>query len=139
MELPNVGTQCSFEECKQLDFLPVKCEFCTQIFCKDHCGTDLHCCPKVEVANVKVKSVSSNECAIHPFTEAMLQRELAFQKESLTEEQLKIIESRKKSKENFQQTKSTLDKDIDQKLKSSKNTTVANKVRYVFDKYKTYF
>ena len=44
MELPDIGTQCALEICKQLDFLPIKCNNCSKIFCKDHCSLDGHNC-----------------------------------------------------------------------------------------------
>lgn len=44
MEFPNLGQQCSWRECKQLDFLPVTCDNCRQIFCKEHYLTSAHDC-----------------------------------------------------------------------------------------------
>merc|ERR1712013_981059 len=36
MELPHMGTHCSDSFCKQLDYLPMKCDACNELFCKDH-------------------------------------------------------------------------------------------------------
>ncbi|ESO10533.1 hypothetical protein HELRODRAFT_124735, partial [Helobdella robusta] len=45
MELPNLGKNCSFWQCNKLDFLPVKCDACQNIFCKDHYSYVHHSCP----------------------------------------------------------------------------------------------
>ncbi|KAI8987507.1 hypothetical protein BDF20DRAFT_270494 [Mycotypha africana] len=36
MELPQIGKHCQFDSCQVLDFLPVACPFCEQIFCGNH-------------------------------------------------------------------------------------------------------
>ncbi|KAJ3121982.1 zinc finger, AN1-type domain [Nowakowskiella sp. JEL0407] len=45
MELPSLGTQCKISTCKQLDFLPFKCNFCKETFCQDHWKVSAHSCP----------------------------------------------------------------------------------------------
>lgn len=45
MELPHVGEQCSLKECRRLDYLPVKCTACKQIFCSEHFRFEAHHCP----------------------------------------------------------------------------------------------
>ncbi|KAK6976070.1 AN1-type zinc finger protein 2A-like isoform X1 [Biomphalaria glabrata] len=45
MELPNLGEHCKEPSCKQLDFLPMKCDACSQIFCRDHITYANHSCP----------------------------------------------------------------------------------------------
>ncbi len=45
-ELPHLGKRCCFPECRQLDFLPVKCRCCEKDFCKEHYFTDSHRCEK---------------------------------------------------------------------------------------------
>lgn len=35
-ELPSLGKHCNHKSCNQLDFLPVTCNFCKHVFCKDH-------------------------------------------------------------------------------------------------------
>ncbi|XP_030657128.1 AN1-type zinc finger protein 2A isoform X1 [Nomascus leucogenys] len=45
MEFPDLGKHCSEKTCKQLDFLPVKCDACKQDFCKDHFAYAAHKCP----------------------------------------------------------------------------------------------
>lgn len=44
MEFPNLGQQCSLQNCSQLDFLPFTCTNCQQIFCKEHYITSAHDC-----------------------------------------------------------------------------------------------
>jgi len=44
MEIPEIGNNCSFESCNQLDFLPIKCDYCLKIFCKNHNFVDNHNC-----------------------------------------------------------------------------------------------
>ncbi|KAK7873335.1 hypothetical protein R5R35_011380 [Gryllus longicercus] len=44
MEFHDLGKQCSFPECKQLDFLPFSCPHCGLVFCKDHYLPDHHNC-----------------------------------------------------------------------------------------------
>jgi predicted nucleic acid binding AN1-type Zn finger protein len=36
MELPELGEQCSFVGCGQLDFLPFNCDGCDRTFCLEH-------------------------------------------------------------------------------------------------------
>lgn len=44
MELPHLGQHCSDPTCKQLDFLPMKCDACSKIFCGDHYMYSAHSC-----------------------------------------------------------------------------------------------
>ncbi|RWS10541.1 AN1-type zinc finger protein 2A-like protein [Dinothrombium tinctorium] len=44
MEFPNLGEQCSVSSCKQLDFLPFKCDACRNVFCKQHFLYAAHSC-----------------------------------------------------------------------------------------------
>jgi len=54
MEFPELGKQCSFSECRQLDFLPVKCDVCKKIFCGEHYKYENHNCPTAYQKNVQV-------------------------------------------------------------------------------------
>jgi predicted nucleic acid binding AN1-type Zn finger protein len=54
MEFPGLGQQCSFDECRQLDFLPVKCDLCKKIFCSEHYKYESHNCPTAYQKNVQV-------------------------------------------------------------------------------------
>jgi len=44
MELPHMGQHCQENSCKQLDYLPMKCDACSSLFCKDHLTYDDHAC-----------------------------------------------------------------------------------------------
>jgi len=54
MELPNLGEHCSVKTCNRLDFLPMKCDSCAAILCKDHIKYDEHQCPSSHRKNVQV-------------------------------------------------------------------------------------
>uniref|UniRef100_A0A2K5CXX2 Zinc finger AN1-type containing 2A n=1 Tax=Aotus nancymaae TaxID=37293 RepID=A0A2K5CXX2_AOTNA len=54
MEFPDLGKHCSEKTCKQLDFLPVKCDMCKQDFCKDHFTYAAHKCPCAFQKDVQV-------------------------------------------------------------------------------------
>ncbi|KAF7636929.1 AN1-type domain-containing protein [Meloidogyne graminicola] len=53
-EFPDVGAHCSVPECRQLDFLPIKCNVCSHIFCKNHHSYDAHRCTKALEKNQQV-------------------------------------------------------------------------------------
>jgi len=54
MELPHMGQHCSDSFCKQLDYLPMKCDACSQLFCKDHLQYDDHKCTSLYKKNIQV-------------------------------------------------------------------------------------
>ncbi|NXQ62797.1 ZFN2B protein, partial [Anthoscopus minutus] len=54
MELPWLGEHCSERTCKQLDFLPLKCNACGEVFCKDHIRYDDHKCSSAYKKDVQV-------------------------------------------------------------------------------------
>nr|CAG4644179.1 EOG090X0APF [Lepidurus arcticus] len=54
MELPHLGKHCSEKSCNQLDFLPVQCDACNEVFCKDHTNYESHNCTSVYKKNVQV-------------------------------------------------------------------------------------
>lgn len=49
----SIGQHCSWSECKQLDFLPVKCTACGLVFCKEHSYCDNHNCSRNLVESSK--------------------------------------------------------------------------------------
>ena len=56
MELPHLGEHCHLQHCNQLDYLPVKCQLCTQIFCSNHWKPEKHHCEKIHlIKDVKVE------------------------------------------------------------------------------------
>ncbi|KAG8185473.1 hypothetical protein JTE90_019732 [Oedothorax gibbosus] len=44
MEFPEIGNQCSEQSCRRLDFLPMRCDACSSVFCKDHFLYTNHSC-----------------------------------------------------------------------------------------------
>lgn len=54
MELPHMGQHCSDSFCKQLDYLPMKCDACSKLFCKDHLQYDDHKCTSLYKKNIQV-------------------------------------------------------------------------------------
>lgn len=54
MEFPNLGEHCSENTCNRLDFLPLKCDACEEIFCADHITYTGHNCPSVYKKDVQV-------------------------------------------------------------------------------------
>uniref|UniRef100_A0A8C9B4W3 Zinc finger AN1-type containing 2B n=1 Tax=Prolemur simus TaxID=1328070 RepID=A0A8C9B4W3_PROSS len=44
MEFPDLGAHCSEPSCQRLDFLPLKCDACSSIFCADHVAYAQHHC-----------------------------------------------------------------------------------------------
>ncbi|KAL8175370.1 UNVERIFIED_CONTAM: zinc finger, AN1-type domain [Gekko kuhli] len=54
MEFPDLGEHCSERTCKQLDFLPLKCDACGEIFCKDHIAYSWHRCSSAYKKDVQV-------------------------------------------------------------------------------------
>src|ERR1700753_2417493 len=43
--LEDIGDHCSHQDCKEVDFLQVKCDKCVRAYCKNHILFDLHDCP----------------------------------------------------------------------------------------------
>uniref|UniRef100_A0A8C3TNN0 AN1-type domain-containing protein n=1 Tax=Catharus ustulatus TaxID=91951 RepID=A0A8C3TNN0_CATUS len=54
MEFPDLGAHCSWPACQRLDFLPLKCDACEQIFCTDHIAYAQHDCTSVYKKDVQV-------------------------------------------------------------------------------------
>lgn len=48
MELPNLGENCALGGCNRLDFLPIKCDACSAVFCIEHYQYDDHKCLKAK-------------------------------------------------------------------------------------------
>lgn len=54
MEFPHLGKQCSEATCNKLDFLPVKCDACKNIFCQEHMKYASHSCASAYKKDVQV-------------------------------------------------------------------------------------
>ncbi|XP_044729551.1 AN1-type zinc finger protein 1-like, partial [Chrysoperla carnea] len=67
MELPNIGQQCSVLDCKQLDFLPLKCS-CQKYFCSEHFYLHANQCRllnsdfKLSSSETKINRCSIDNC-----------------------------------------------------------------------------
>jgi len=53
-EFPDLGANCSMRRCRQLDFLPMKCDACRQIFCSAHIMYDQHTCSQAHTRDAQV-------------------------------------------------------------------------------------
>ncbi|XP_055253726.1 AN1-type zinc finger protein 2B isoform X1 [Moschus berezovskii] len=54
MEFPDLGAHCSEPSCKRLDFLPLKCDACSGIFCADHVAYAQHHCGSAYQKDIQV-------------------------------------------------------------------------------------
>ncbi|XP_053979105.1 AN1-type zinc finger protein 2A [Hylaeus anthracinus] len=54
MEFPNLGEHCSENSCNRLDFLPLKCDACSEIFCTEHISYINHSCPSAYKKDARV-------------------------------------------------------------------------------------
>nr|CAG4641919.1 EOG090X0APF [Eurycercus lamellatus] len=54
MEFPHLGQHCSEKTCRQLDFLPMKCDACEEVFCKEHVRYELHKCQSSYKKDIQV-------------------------------------------------------------------------------------
>ncbi|KAL0829844.1 hypothetical protein ABMA28_003327 [Loxostege sticticalis] len=54
MEFPHIGKNCSYKSCNKLDFLPMKCGACKDVFCSDHFAYINHECPEPNTRDVQV-------------------------------------------------------------------------------------
>ncbi|KAK9067263.1 hypothetical protein SSX86_014589 [Deinandra increscens subsp. villosa] len=51
---PDLGKHCQLSDCKQLDFLPFKCDGCHKVFCVEHRSYKSHECPNSDHNSRKV-------------------------------------------------------------------------------------
>ncbi|XP_068623022.1 AN1-type zinc finger protein 2A-like [Battus philenor] len=54
MEFPHIGKNCSYTSCNKLDFLPMKCGSCKEIFCSEHFEYVKHECTGPNTIDVQV-------------------------------------------------------------------------------------
>lgn len=54
MEFPDIGEHCSEKTCRQLDFLPVKCDACLLVFCSNHFSYLRHSCNSAHKKDIQV-------------------------------------------------------------------------------------
>ncbi|GIY20816.1 AN1-type zinc finger protein 2B [Caerostris extrusa] len=54
MEFPDLGNHCHEKSCNRLDFLPMRCDACSNLFCSDHLTYNKHSCDKGIQKDVQV-------------------------------------------------------------------------------------
>jgi predicted nucleic acid binding AN1-type Zn finger protein len=74
-EFTNVGANCEWKECKDLDFLPIICQFCKHNFCKLHFLPANHACEKLQ--DVKAENLGKTEVRYNCHVENCSKWELA--------------------------------------------------------------
>ncbi|KAF9013247.1 hypothetical protein BDQ17DRAFT_1296767 [Cyathus striatus] len=47
-QLLSVGKKCSHPSCHLVDYLPFKCQHCTQLYCQEHFKVEAHQCPEYD-------------------------------------------------------------------------------------------
>ena len=50
----DIGKHCTFETCRQKDWMPIKCKYCQHVYCADHSSIDSHRCTHYEKEFKKV-------------------------------------------------------------------------------------
>ncbi|ORX52013.1 hypothetical protein DM01DRAFT_1337001 [Hesseltinella vesiculosa] len=73
MELPQLGKHCTLSSCQSLDFLPVACPFCREVYCGDHRLPATHGC--IQWNNYDKKVTTCPECQQLVFNEHQSQDE----------------------------------------------------------------
>ncbi|XP_046490018.1 AN1-type zinc finger protein 1 [Neodiprion pinetum] len=144
MEFPSLGVRCSVSACKQLDFLAFSCSHCKLIFCKEHFHVSAHSCLKFQdnivesPESVSDYYCSDSSCNNHspveiPCVKCCLHFCIAHRHHGcldISEEQKsKELEKWNKPRQEFDEAKATVDKQISNSLRKAKNSTVAVKVQ----------
>lgn len=145
MEFPETGRQCCHPDCKQLDFLPVICGLCEEIFCKDHSMPINHNCSKIvdnviTTKPVQIESLKCSEdgCKEHSAVEMTCGKCnkhfcLSHRHHSSCHENKDSVLPWRIPKMQFAKAKAETDKQIDEKLKAAQRDTAsratANKIR----------
>ncbi|ETE58209.1 AN1-type zinc finger protein 2B [Ophiophagus hannah] len=57
MEFPDLGRHCWERSCRRLDFLPLKCDACQELFCKDHIIYSRHRCSSAYKKVIRVDGI----------------------------------------------------------------------------------
>ncbi|XP_030750691.1 AN1-type zinc finger protein 1-like [Sitophilus oryzae] len=149
MELPDVGQQCSYENCKQLDFLPLRCQ-CNNVFCPKHLNIHIQTCVASKslsedqlkkIENVLVCSKEDcKERSVIPLICKKCKKHFCIQHRHLTECREKSKEELEIEKEKFSEpirkfneAKAVVDNQIAENLsragKKSKNKEMAAQVQ----------
>jgi hypothetical protein len=67
MDIPNnIGKHCSLSSCNELDFLPITCNRCDNVYCKNHVFPDYHQCPSLsEQTAASTSAEPLQKCALN--------------------------------------------------------------------------
>lgn len=144
MEFPETGKHCSVKDCKLLDFLPINCQHCKAVFCKEHFHMTSHECLKIEDVQPSLKKSESYLCSkkfckeMSPVSMPCSKCKLHF---CITHrhhgcwvfgvDETEVTQKLKKwqlPKKQFADAKAVVDQQVAESLKKSKNTALANKV-----------
>lgn len=144
MEFPNTGERCALDNCKQLDFLPFKCNYCNLTFCKTHFNAESHKCDK-SISNVTTSTehTSNYICSKQDCNEISPVEILCYNcknhfcvkhryhgcLETSNDETLKKLKKWQIPKKQFAHAKAIVDQEVSDSLRKSKNTAMANKVQ----------
>ncbi|CAL7938477.1 unnamed protein product [Xylocopa violacea] len=144
MEFPNLGERCSIKDCKQLNFLPFKCDHCHDLFCKEHFHIASHKClslkdkityTKVKAPNYLCSDESCKETSPIEMQCIKCKKHFCLQHryhgclEYSNEEKTTMLKKWQIPKKQFAEAKAIVDQEIANTLKKSKNIAMANKVR----------
>lgn len=150
MEFPETGKHCSIKDCKLLDFLPFVCEHCQATFCKEHFHMMSHECLKTENAKCAVEKSVIFLCSKESCKETSL-IEMPCVKckqhfcvthrhhgclELSEPEKTQKLKKWQIPKKQFAEAKAVVDQQIEDSLRKSKNTAMANKVLSLYITYK---
>ncbi|KAK2575308.1 hypothetical protein KPH14_008157 [Odynerus spinipes] len=144
MEFPATGECCALDNCKQLDFLPFKCDYCHLTFCKTHFNAESHKCAK-SVSNITSPTKQSLNfvCSKDDCKETSLIEMLCYNcknhfcikhryhgcLETNNDETLRKLKKWQIPKKQFAHVKAIVDQEVSDSLRKSKNTAMANKVQ----------
>ncbi|KAJ3221169.1 AN1-type zinc finger protein 1 [Clydaea vesicula] len=132
-----IGKHCSNSDCKQLDFLPFRCNKCELFYCQDH--RFRHKCreeeltgnspPKKKILDSDLKECFLSECNVKELfysTCSQCSRNFCLRHRHPTDHNCESVQI----KQNFQQAKSNEIKDlISEKLSSSTKIENSNKIK----------
>ncbi|PKC15638.1 hypothetical protein RhiirA5_370502 [Rhizophagus irregularis] len=77
MEFPNIGENCSFKGCSQLDFLPFWCGSCGKKYCLDHRYPNSHECFRWS-ENEKLEEHLKSNCVLHLLSSIPIEKQKCF-------------------------------------------------------------
>lgn len=67
VDVDHIGEHCTFGQCNRLDFLPVRCEKCKRVFCKEHYSLIAHKCAYLDQIQADPEPVTFNS-AVNAFS-----------------------------------------------------------------------